>query len=108
MLSFLKQNPSIFQVLNFTSAQKAQFRQEALALFQSRFGFTNPESEPTRLQVSLFQVNEAADLRAVVLSGEVRAPSTGWRVFDGGLMITVIDPNGERYSKKELFSHGAD
>ena len=100
-LFFLKKNLSIFQVLKFTPSQKAQFRQEALALFKSRFGFTDPESEPTRLRVGLFQVNEAADLRAVVLSGESRVPSTGWRVLDGGLMITVIDPQGEEYSEKE-------
>ena len=102
-LFFLKKNLSIFQVLKFTPSQKAQFRQEALALFQSRFGFTDPESEPTRLRVGLFQVNEAADLRAVVLSGERHVPRKGFRVLDGGLMITVIDPAGERYSKKSLF-----
>ena len=95
---------SIFQVLKFTPSQKEQFRHEALALFKSRFGFTDPESEPTRLRVDLFQVNEAADLRAVVLSGERYVPRKGFRVLDGGLMITVIDPAGERYSKSFFFS----
>jgi len=80
------------QGLGFTAQQQLDFKEEANKYFQENFGFG-----PTSRDVSLtfYETNPLVEQRCVVLSGEETIPKEGFKIRDGGWMVTVMNPNGK-------------
>lgn len=75
------------------SAQLQEFRTDALTYFKDTFG-VDAQSHQRDVAIRLYETNPAVNMRCVYLSGVNNIPPGGVRVRDGGVMMTVINPNG--------------
>ncbi len=78
-------------IMGYSDAEIAQNRQDAIAFYQERFGL---DVNDPRLYFTGFQIDPAADYRAVLVSGKKRNPGKGYPILDGGWALAVVDPAG--------------
>lgn len=74
--------------------QVQKLRTDALAYFKENFG-VDPQQHKKDVAIRLYETNPVVNMRCVYLSGVDDIPPAGLRVRDGGVMMTVINPNGK-------------
>ncbi|MFT7560032.1 MAG: hypothetical protein ACI93R_001947 [Flavobacteriales bacterium] len=78
-------------VMGYSDEQIDQNRLDAIDFFQERFGL-DAVNDP-RLYLTGFQIDPAADYRAVLASGNEKTRN-GYPILDGGWAVAVVDPAG--------------
>lgn len=77
--------------MGYSDEEIAENKQAAIEFYQERFGL---DASDPRLYLTGFQIDPAADYRAVLVSGKKRNPGKGYPIIDGGWALAVVDPAG--------------
>jgi len=78
--------------MGYSDEEIEENRLAAIEFYQERFGLdvaNNPG-----LYMTGFQIDPAADYRAILASGQGKGPGLGWPIIDGGWAVAVVNPDG--------------
>lgn len=78
-------------VLGLTDQEIEERRLAAIDFYAERFGI---DVNDPKVYMTGFQIDPAADYRAIMMTGKGKNPGKGYPIIDGGFAVAVIDPAG--------------